>query len=179
MRDPYTDLYLEEACLRTRMHSRASRQGMLRLFRSEAEDGFMCKRCGSYVSSALALAGVLNRNHCPYCLWSRHVDLYQSGDRLCACKELMRPIGLTRKQTRKKYGPTALGELMLVHACTGCPGVSINRLAADDDAQVVMRVFDRSLEMDASGLAQLAARGIQPLGAESRSLVERHLFGNN
>jgi hypothetical protein len=47
---------------------------------------------------------VRNRNHCPYCLWSRCLDLFRAGDRLSACKAPMQPVGLALKHTRKKYG---------------------------------------------------------------------------
>lgn len=34
---------------------------------------------------------------------------------------------------------------MLVHACTGCGSVSINRIAADDDPKTILEVFRNSL----------------------------------
>ncbi len=121
----------------------STRSGMLRSLREEAEDGFKCRHCGVFVSSAISLAGVINRNHCPYCLWSRHLDLERPGDRLSACKALMRPVGLTRKKVFKKYGETS-GELMLVHRCTDCERLSANRLAADDDVDALLAVFEAS-----------------------------------
>src|SRR5512137_2268473 len=68
-------------------------------------EGFKCVFCHVFVSAEPALSGVQNRNHCPYCLWSRHLDLLRPGDRLAACKEKMKPVGLTFKKTAKKYGP--------------------------------------------------------------------------
>ncbi|NJM07872.1 RNHCP domain-containing protein [Candidatus Gracilibacteria bacterium] len=35
---------------------------------------FVCLHCGLYIAFHPQIAGVQNRNHCPYCLWSRHVD---------------------------------------------------------------------------------------------------------
>jgi hypothetical protein len=46
---------------------------------------FKCGHCHAFVSMEPILSGVQNRNHCPYCLWSRHLDLYEAGDRLSAC----------------------------------------------------------------------------------------------
>jgi hypothetical protein len=66
---------------------------------------FRCAYCRGWVSSASFVSGVHNRNHCPYCLWSRHLDLYAAGDRLSACKAPMQPVALTRKPGRGKYGP--------------------------------------------------------------------------
>ena len=101
-------------------------------FRIDINTDFKCRHCGSYISTARPLAGVGNRNHCPYCLWSRHLDLFEAGDRLAACKAPMRPVGLTLKNSRNKYARAASGELMLVHLCTDCSKISINRIAADD-----------------------------------------------
>src|SRR5258708_33457603 len=99
---------------------------------------FDCCHCRLGVSAEALLSGVNHRNHCPFCLWSKHVDLRAAGDRLSACKAPMRPAGLTFKRVRKKYAPNGeaglppRGELLLVHHCTACRAVSLNRLAADD-----------------------------------------------
>jgi hypothetical protein len=124
---------------------------------------FTCGQCGSFVASMHMLSGVNNRNHCPYCLWSRHLDLYSAGDRLSACKAKMKPIGLTMKKGRNKYQLSPRGELMLVHACTGCNSVSINRIAADDDPDTILDVFRTSLQHDQEheDVAMLKAEDIQ------------------
>jgi hypothetical protein len=61
--------------------------------------------------------------------------------------------------------------------CVECGGISINRLAADDDAEAVLQVFERSLVMDVVLHARLAAEQIQPLGEGSRSQVQAQLLG--
>jgi predicted RNA-binding Zn-ribbon protein involved in translation (DUF1610 family) len=109
---------------------------------------FTCNHCGAFVTSMHMLSGVNNRNHCPYCLWSRHLDLYSAGDRLSACKAGMQPVGLTMKKGRNKYAPSPRGELMLVHECINCGSVSINRIAGDDDPDIMMEVFQASLGHD-------------------------------
>ena len=93
---------------------------------------FRCAHCHVIVPCAHLVSAVNNRNHCPYCLWSCHLDLYTAGDRLSACKAPMTPIGLTMKQSRNKYQRERRGELMLIHQCTECRTLSINRIAADD-----------------------------------------------
>jgi hypothetical protein len=108
---------------------------------SDFNADFTCKNCGRYISARTAVSGVVNRNHCPYCLHSRHVDLFKAGDRLCACKSLMAPIGLTLKKSRDKYAHKQGGELMLIHRCTACGVLSINRIAADDDPVNLESVF--------------------------------------
>jgi hypothetical protein len=140
-------------------------------------DGFMCSHCHHFVSSETCLSGVRNRNHCPYCLWSRHLDLYASGDRLSACKAPMQPIGLTSKVTPKKYG-SARGELMLIHLCTECGALSINRIAADDDSQTVITIFEASLQMEASLRTSLDACNVRALDEADKSIVQAQLVNH-
>jgi hypothetical protein len=104
--------------------------------------------------------------------------LYIAGDRLAACKEKMHPVGLTVKQTRKKYGADQSGELMLIHRCSDCNKLSINRIAADDDPATLFGLFKGSLKLDAETRVQLAENGIQPLGLGDANLVLIRLFGN-
>lgn len=62
------------------------------------------------------------RNHCPHCLHSRHLDI-MPGDRLNDCKGLMRPIGI---KTSKKG-------MQIIHECTVCGEVKVNKVAEFDD----------------------------------------------
>lgn len=140
---------------------------------------FICAHCHQPVSADPLLSGVNNRNHCPYCLWSKHMDLFEAGDRLAACKAPMQPLGLALKQTRKKYGPLAQGELMLVHHCTACQRVSLNRIAADDDRQSLFEIFERSLKIDTQLKAQLTQQGIRLLTNKDLELVEAQLQGKS
>ncbi|HEX2979738.1 MAG TPA: RNHCP domain-containing protein, partial [Anaerolineaceae bacterium] len=137
------------------------------------EHEFRCVHCHTPVSTDPRLSGVNNRNHCPYCLWSRHLDLRVAGDRLSACKEPMRPVGLTIKRTLKKYGNQ--GELMLVHLCSGCGKISLNRIAADDLAYAINTVFERSLNLEKQLLAHLENAGISPLNHADAHLIARQL----
>jgi hypothetical protein len=149
--------------------------------RIQSQNGdFICRRCGHFVSANPLLSAVHNRNHCPYCLWSRHLDLYQAGDRLSACKALMRPIGLTLKRSNKKFSMNHDGELMLAHLCSEqgqCDAVSINRIAADDDGEMILQVFHASFCQEESVLARLEGQGITLLGPADQPVVMRKLFG--
>jgi hypothetical protein len=136
---------------------------------------FHCGNCGALVSSMNMLSGVQNRNHCPYCLWSRHLDLYSAGDRLSACKAGMKPIGLTMKKSRNKYQLSPRGELMLVHTCTECDTLSINRIAADDDPQTVFGVFQSSLNLDPSIF--FVQQNVLMLRMEDAQLIQTQLYG--
>ena len=142
------------------------------------EYGFRCVHCRQYVSTDWLLSGVRNRNHCPYCLHSRHLDWLHAGDRLAACKGNMLPVGLTLKRRHKKYGD-AIGELMLVHRCAECGKLSINRIAADDDSARMLALFERLDSLDQSTRTELEAAGIQPLDSADLVWVQAQLFGKN
>lgn len=83
--------------------------------------GFKCLKCEFFVP--FKAMGTKNRNHCPKCLWSVHVDDV-SGDRSSKCRSLMEPIGKIYKED---------GEEVLIHKCTKCGLVRKNRIAGDDD----------------------------------------------
>ena len=147
----------------------------MRTYFDDFNADFTCKHCGRYVSARTAVSGVVNRNHCPYCLHSRHVDLFTPGDRLCACKGVMAPVGLTVKRSRDKYAFGLQGELMLVHRCTDCGTLSINRIAADDDA---VRMLE-SLGRPPTTLTQeCLVQGITLLAEHDSAVVEERLFGS-
>ncbi len=82
---------------------------------------FTCKNCHKKVY--YKAQGTKNRNHCPFCLYSLHVDS-EVGDRKSTCGGLMRPIGKIYKSD---------GEEVLVHECLICHQIRKNRIAGDDD----------------------------------------------
>jgi hypothetical protein len=145
--------------------------------RHSLEDVFTCRQCQAVVYSQPMISGVKNRNHCPYCLWSRHVDHAQPGDRMSACKAIMQPIGLTVKRGHNKYEEGTYGELMLIHCCSECDKLSINRIAADDQAERLMEIFRASLGLDSSTQCQLEVSGIHLLQGEDVMLVVSQLLG--
>lgn len=143
----------------------------------EINADFTCKHCGYHVSVHKSTSGVINRNHCPYCLYSRHVDLFKPGDRLCACKGVMAPIGLTVKKSRDKYTGNQSGEVMLLHRCIECGQLSINRIAADDDPWELISVFDQRPPDDEYLRGKCREVGITLLKDNDRSLLYKRLFG--
>jgi len=82
---------------------------------------FICGHCGSAVGPTLS--GGEQRNHCPRCLWSRHMDV-RVGDRLSGCRGMMEPVGIWIKKS---------GEWSIIHRCETCGHLRANRVAADDD----------------------------------------------
>jgi len=84
--------------------------------------GFVCERCGARV---LPLARGGFRDHCPRCLWSKHVDCVP-GDRAESCRGLMKPVAVEHDAKRG---------WMLVHRCVRCGLVRRNRAALRDPTQ--------------------------------------------
>ena len=138
---------------------------------------FVCLHCGAFVSAEPILSGVRNRNHCPYCLSSRHLDQFEAGDRLSACKACMRPVGLTLKRIAKKYAGRSQGELMLVHLCDDCGKISINRIAADDDSEGILAILEKSAGLDRATHELLVQQSITPLSTSQAGLVRQCVFG--
>ena len=136
---------------------------------------FRCAHCRQLVSAEHVVSGVNNRNHCPYCLWSRHPDLFVAGDRLSACKGQMKVVGLTMKKSRNKYRLEAGGELMLIHECVECGAFPINRISADDDPESIWDVFHDSLLSDYRLRARCESDGIRLLQAEEAAGIARQL----
>ena len=96
--------------------------------RDQENTGFICEQCGHLV------APVTNgsyRNHCPHCLFSKHVDLIP-GDRRNKCGGLMKPVGIQYK-SGKGY--------QVIHRCLRCGENSVNRVAENtvqpDDIDLV------------------------------------------
>ena len=95
---------------------------MTKKFQRTRED-FVCENCGFTVK------GSGYTNHCPNCLWSKHVDI-NPGDRRAICHGLMRPMGVEIKN----------GEYIILHHCTKCGFEKRNKAAKNDDFNVVLQL---------------------------------------
>lgn len=110
---------------------------------NETEPRFECCHCSLEVTPNPTM-GTMHRNHCNHCLWSKHVD-QTPGDRANTCQGCMEPVGITLKhEGADKYGRERLGDVMLVHRCSVCHAININRIAADDPEDLIVKVFDIS-----------------------------------
>lgn len=85
------------------------------------QESFTCQVCGRLVTPEGA--GTEHRNHCPYCLSSKHLDI-EPGDRAAGCGGIMEPIAVWVRKN---------GEWALIHRCRVCGTLSSNRVAADDN----------------------------------------------
>jgi RNHCP domain-containing protein len=90
---------------------------------------FRCSHCGLDVSTHAP--GTAHRNHCPSCLWSRHLDDDDPGDRAADCGSAMEPIAISVR---------GRGEWVIIHRCTGCDDLHANRTAGDDNPLVLLRL---------------------------------------
>ena len=62
-----------------------------RKHRDSYEEVFKCKHCHRFVCPPAS--GGHHRNHCPFCLYSRHVDDCKPGDRMSDCCCSMEALG--------------------------------------------------------------------------------------
>lgn len=87
-------------------------------------ESFCCENCGEEIVKHPTGSA---RNHCPFCLYSKHLDKEFPGDRASECLGLMKPIG---KDYHKNKG------WMIIHECKKCWKKMKNKLAEDDSVEV-------------------------------------------
>ena len=90
------------------------------------DEDFICDVCGKEVKKL----GYSARDHCPYCLCSKHVDI-NPGDRLCDCHGILEPIGIEKgkKDTYK-----------IIYKCEKCNKLHKNIIANDDDMNLIINL---------------------------------------
>jgi len=98
------------------MHSKMETKRFLK-----NDNGFICAHCGKEVKPL----GYTSRNHCPFCLWSLHVDV-NPGDRANECGGQMEPISVQ---------PDAKKGFIIVHRCQRCGELHRNRAAHEAEVQ--------------------------------------------
>lgn len=148
------------------------------MFKNPPENNFTCLNCGKLVTSVSKKIGTEHRNHCPNCLWSQHVDLKYSGDRRSTCKKGMGPIGLTFKhEGLDKWGKQRQGELMIIHQCISLDKISINRVAADDNQEKILEIFENSKNLDEEMKNQIKNLSIGLLTDENKQEINTQLSG--
>ena len=89
------------------------------------DENFICDNCKRKVSQL----GYTARDHCNYCLYSKHVDI-NPGDRLNNCKGLLIPIGIEKfKDTFK-----------IIYKCDKCNKIHKNIMAKDDNYDLIIEL---------------------------------------
>lgn len=90
-------------------------------------ENFICENCGKSV------IGNGYTNHCPFCLYSKHVDI-NPGDRSCACGGLMKPIEIQQKN----------GEFVILHKCIKCGFERKNKVQENDDINKIIEISKKN-----------------------------------
>jgi len=89
------------------------------------DESFICENCQRNVEKLNYTA----RDHCPYCLYSKHVDI-MPGDRKNLCKGLLKPVTIEKfKDTYK-----------IVYKCQKCGDIHRNIMANDDDMNLIIEL---------------------------------------
>lgn len=90
------------------------------------DENFICDVCNQKVESL----GYSARDHCPFCLCSKHVDI-NPGDRQETCHGILKPIGLekSKKDTYK-----------IIYKCDKCHKIKKNTVAKDDDYNTLLKI---------------------------------------
>ena len=89
------------------------------------DENFICENCHKEVIKL----GYTARDHCPYCLYSKHVDI-NPGDRSNTCKGLLKPIDIEKfKDTYK-----------IIYKCQKCGEIHKNIMANDDDFDLIIEL---------------------------------------
>lgn len=107
------------------------------------EHAFTCIRCKLHIPAQSF--GTRHRNHCPGCLWSRHVD-EEPGDRAAACRQPMEPIAIEVRRD---------GEWAIIHRCLACGAIKTNRIAGDDQERALLALALRPIARPAFPLDDL------------------------
>lgn len=89
------------------------------------DEDFICSHCGKEIKKAEYTA----RDHCNYCLYSKHVDI-NPGDRLNECQGLLEPIGI------EKYKDT----YKIIYKCLKCHQLHKNIMAKDDNMDKIIEL---------------------------------------
>ena len=93
---------------------------------NEIDDEFVCENCGKLVPKL----GYSCRNHCPYCLYSKHVDI-NPGDRMEKCHGLLVPI-CVELNSKKGY--------VIIYKCQKCGAIRRNVSARDDNMEKIIKL---------------------------------------
>ena len=96
---------------------------------TEIDEEFICENCGKKVP----ILGYSCRNHCPYCLHSKHVDV-NPGDRLEECQGTLEPIQV-ELDSKKGY--------VIIFRCKKCGAIRRNKAAKDDDMDLIIQLTAR------------------------------------
>ena len=90
------------------------------------DEEFKCENCNKIVPKL----GYSCRNHCKFCLYSKHVDI-NPGDRQETCHGLLKPIGI-EIDSKKGY--------IIIYKCEKCGAIRRNVAARDDNMDLIIKL---------------------------------------
>jgi len=96
-------------------------------FQQRKED-FICENCGNIVT------GNGYTNHCPNCLFSKHVDI-NPGDRLATCRGIMEPVNFEVKGS----------SYVIIQLCRKCGFERKNKFSDGDNINVLLNLSKKNL----------------------------------
>ena len=98
---------------------------------TEIDEEFICENCGKEVPKL----HYTSRDHCPYCLYAKHVDI-NPGDRAKECNRMLEPIGIENSH-KKGY--------VIVYKCKKCDAIRKNIAAKDDNMGLIIKLSSNPL----------------------------------
>ena len=96
---------------------------------SKLDEEFTCENCKKKVPTL----GYTSRDHCPYCLFSKHVDI-NPGDRENECKGLLEPIDIEKFKNTYK----------IIYKCKKCNKIHKNIISNDDDIDEIIKISTKN-----------------------------------
>ncbi len=93
------------------------------------DEEFICENCNKQVTTLKYTA----RDHCPYCLCSKHVDI-NPGDREENCHGILKPIDI-EKSKKNDY--------KIIYRCDKCGSIRKNIMAKDDDYNEILKISSK------------------------------------
>ena len=84
-------------------------------------ESFECENCWQNIEKHPEWSA---RNHCPFCLFSKHLDKDFPWDRSSECGWLMMPAWIDHKKNKW---------WMIEHKCQKCGKTILNKIAPDDN----------------------------------------------
>jgi len=93
------------------------------------DESFFCDVCGKNVEKL----GYTARDHCPYCLSSKHVDI-NPGDRMEDCHGILKPIAIEKFKDSYK----------IVYRCEKCNKIRKNIMASNDNMDLIIEIMTKA-----------------------------------
>lgn len=90
-------------------------------------EGFKCEKCSQEVSPA----EISCRDHCPFCLWGKHVDV-NPGDRANECRGLLKPVLIELSQKKGR---------VIGFVCEKCGDEVKCKICEDDEEERILQVM--------------------------------------